>query len=458
MVIRAVSEPRSRYATYEEPIRDQGHPVFAKHTCILLLEMKSILVLLMALLALVSHDSVAEAKPTIAVLGLEVIDNGNVDKETTRAALRLAHELREQAKRPDGKYGFAPNSAKDLLELKLLSGCSDEGRTCMADIGKNLGADRLLYGKLERRRRGYQVSLKLLNTKTKQMEKTTSELIPAADLKSNKINKWARSLYARLIGVPESGSLAVSTNVSKGTVYIDGVVAITLRDGSAKVLGLSEGTHVVTIEANGYVRYEAEVAIAAGSTENLSVSLSATGSGSGGGDDEEDDGMLWKVGFFGGVLVTGAMATGLTYTGLQVIGKLEDDKVAAWDALQQDGTCQTTGQNTCYREIAGTTADTVDDSCGKARGLDVTGDNGSLNNFIATCKDGEDAATRTNLFIAGTAVAALATAYLGYQGWVVHGGSNKERRAKAGTRKKNRVIVRPHLSEHSVGAGLSLDF
>ncbi len=423
--------------------------------CILILEMKSILVLLTALLALVSHDSVADAKPTIAVLGLEVIDNGNVDKETTRAALRLAHELREQAKRPDGKYGFAPNSAKDLLELKLLSGCSDEGRTCMAAIGKNLGADRLLYGKLERRRRGYQVSLKLLNTKTKQMEKTTSELIPAADLKSNKINKWARSLYARLIGVPESGSLAVSTNVSKGTVYIDGVVAITLRDGSAKVLGLSEGTHVVTIEANGYVRYEAEVAITAGSTENLSVSLSSAGSESGGDDDEEDDGMLWKVGFFGGVLVTGAMATGLTYTGLQVIGKLEDDKVAAWDDLQQDGTCMVGGE-TCYRDIAGDTPNTVDDSCGKARELGV--DNGSLNSFIATCKDGEDAATRTNLFIAGTAVAALATAYLGYQGWVVHGGSNKERRAKAGKRAKNRVIVRPHLSEHSVGAGLSLDF
>ncbi len=427
--------------------------------------MKSILVLLTALLALVSHDSIANAKPMIAVLGLEVIDNGNVDKETTRAAQRLAHELREQAKRPDGKYGFAPNSAKDLLELKLLSGCGDEGRTCMADIGKSLGADRLLYGKIERRKRGYQVSLKLLNTKTKQMEKTTSELIPAEDLKSSKINKWARSLYARLIGVPESGSLAVSTNVSKGTVYIDGVVAITLRDGSAKVLGLTEGTHVVTIEASGYVRYEAEVAITAGATENLSVSLSSAGSGSGGRDDDGDSGTLWKVGFFGGVLVTGALGSMIYYKGLEVEGKYEDAKTEAWLALTSDDECK--GEldghgGTCYEAITwDLTPDDkkVGDSCGRAAKLVLESESSrtTLDNFRDKCEDGDSAADRVNLFVAGTAIAALATAYLGYQGWVVHGGSNKERRAKA-KRKRGRVIVRPHLSEHSIGAGLSLDF
>ncbi len=110
--------------------------------------MKSIWLLFAAFFTLISYQGVAQAKPTIAVLGLEVIDNGNVDKETTRAAQRLAQELRVQAKRPNGKFAFAPNSEKDLLELKLLSGCSDEGRSCMAEIGVELGADRLLYGKL----------------------------------------------------------------------------------------------------------------------------------------------------------------------------------------------------------------------------------------------------------------------------------------------------------------------
>ncbi len=412
--------------------------------------MKSIWLLFAAFLTLVTHDAVAEAKPTIAVLGLEVIDNGNVDKETTRAAQRLAQELRTQAKQPDGKFDFAPNSEKDLLELKLLSGCSDEGRTCMAEIGSDLGADRLLYGKVERRRRGYQVSLKLLNTKTKQMEKTTSELIPTEDLHNRKINKWARSLYARLIGVPESGTLSIEANVDKATIYIDGSVATTLRDGSAKVLGLSEGTHTVTIEADGYIRYESEVAVSAGEVELLSVSLSAQ-SKKGKGKDEGSNGTLWKVGFAGGVLLTGAMATGWAYNGLQVWGELNDAKVDAWNNLK--GT-------QAYDDIADGSSGTVQDSCGKATGSNVTPDStGALDAFISACKDGEDGAARTNLFIAGTAVAALATAYFGYQGWVVHGGkSNKERRAGKKNKKKTNLVVTPQISAGSVGAGLSLDF
>ena len=418
--------------------------------------LKSFWLLFAVFMTLAPGDAVAEDKPSIAVLGLEVIDNGNVDKETTRAAQRLAQELRGQAKRPDGKYSFAPNSEKDLLELKLLSMCSDEGRACMADIGTDLGADRLLYGKLERRQKGYQVSLKLLNTKTQEMEKTTSELIPADDLHNNNINKWARSLYARLIGVPESGTLSIDANVAKATIYIDGSVATTLRDGSAKVLGLGEGMHTVTIEADGYDRYEAEVAVTAGKVEVLSVSLSARATGKPGkGKGKGSSGGLWKAGFVGGVLLTGAMATGWGITGLKVWGELDDAKVESWNNLKA-------ADPEAYSAIAGMAEGTVQDSCGKA-GRSSIPDNGSgsLQSFLGACQDGEDAAFRANLFIAGTAVAALATAYMGYQGWVVHGGkSNKERRANATSKesKKSNVVVTPHIGRQSFGAGLSLEF
>lgn len=416
---------------------------------------KSFWLLLATVLTLVVGGSHAEAKPTIAVLGLEVIDNGNVDKETTGAAQRLANELRIQAKRPDGKFAFAPNSEKDLLELKLLSGCSDEGRSCMADIGADLGADRLLYGKLERRQKGYQVSLKLLNTKTKQMEKTTSELIPIEDLHNNKINKWARSLFARLIGVPESGTLSIDANVEKATIYIDGSVATTLRDGSAKVLGLSEGTHTVTIEADGYDRYEAEVAVAAGEVEILSVSLEAQATTSPDKTDEEgSDGSLWRIGFVGGALITGAMASGWAYNGLRMSGSLDEAKVEAWNALQA-------GDSDAYAAIsAGAQDGVVKDSCGEADDYQPSGAaSGELVNFRNACQDGRDAATRANIFIAGTAVAALATAYMGYQGWIVHGKkSNKERQAKRRNKNERRVVVTPQLGRASVGAGLSLEF
>lgn len=414
--------------------------------------MKSIILLLTTALALFALTASVSAKPKIAVLGLEVINNGGVDKTTTQAAQDFAQKLRNQASKSTSKYSLAPNSAQDLLELKLLSGCSDEGRTCMSDIGKELGADRLLYGKLERRKRGYQISLKLLNTKTRQMEKTITELIPSSDLESASMTKWAGVLYGRLIGLKESGSLVVNANVDQATVSVDGVVKTTLVDGQAKINGLKEGVHSITIEADGYDTYQAQVVIDAGESEDLSVGLAESkiyqkpikrkgnkgSSGSG-----------WKIAFVGGVLVTSGMAAGFAFNGLKVVGELKDNKEQAFQDLEA------TIGSTAASQFA------VGDSCGVAKSRQNTlGDgtaNANLDALISACNEGDDAATLTNIFIAGTAVAALATVYFGYKGWVLNDGESEERMGRKKT-KKNRVVVTPQLTPESVGAGLSIDF
>ena len=51
-------------------------------------------------------------------------------------------------------------------------------------------------------------------------------------------------------------TLRIDADVDKATIYVDGKVATTLRDGSAKVVGLDEGVHEVAIEADGFKRYE----------------------------------------------------------------------------------------------------------------------------------------------------------------------------------------------------------
>lgn len=411
--------------------------------------MKSIAVLFAALLAMVAQSESANAKPKIAVLGLEVIDNGAVDKRATQAAQSLANELRGEASRSDGKYSLAPNSAKDLLELKLLSDCSDEGRSCMAAIGKDLGADRLLYGKIQSHRKGYQVTLKLLNTNTREMERTTSELIPSEDFYSAEINTWARSLFARLIGVPEAGTLAIDANVDKATIYIDGDVATTLRGGSAKVLGLSEGTHKVTIEADSFKRYEADVAISAGQTEKLSISLiPLTASAS---KQEERGGRISRIAFVGGVIVTAGLGAGIVYNGMRVRGEFEPNQEKTWKEL---------GENNpdIARAIGAGSSKTIKDACGKAQRYEGAPDQ-SLSAYIKACKDGEAAETRTNLFVAGTVVAAVATMYFGYHGWIVHGEKrSKERNSSKTTSSKRRVVVVPQWSAESLGAGLSIEF
>jgi hypothetical protein len=189
----------------------------------------------------------ALARPTVAVLGLEVVEEGGVDARTTAAAKSLTRALRAEAGRDDGTLALAPDSAKDLLELKLLSDCSDEGRRCMADIGKELKADFLLYGKVEKTRNGYQVSLKLLDTGTAQMTKTTSDIVPFADATTDAMSTWARSFYGRLSGAPETGSLVVTGDIS-GTVFVDGEQRAHIVAGVARIPGLAAGPHRVTIE------------------------------------------------------------------------------------------------------------------------------------------------------------------------------------------------------------------
>jgi hypothetical protein len=418
--------------------------------------MKRITVLVASVLALVGLSAAAHAKPKVAVLGLEVIDNGAVDKKATQAAQGLAEELRAQASLHDGKFELAPHSAKDLLELKLLSDCGDEGRTCMAAIGKDLGADRLLYGKIERRKTGYQVSLKLLNTNTKAMEKTTSELIPEDDLHTTKITRWSRSLYSRLIGVPESGNLRLDANVDKATIYVDGKVATTLRAGSAKVVGLEEGVHKVAIEADGYKRYEADVAITAGSTEELSVSMISAKSGGGGGSSESDPGKIWQIAFYSGAIVTAGMGLGWTYYGVQAgylgDGGLINDKESTWATLQSENPTAVTE----IADAAGmTSSGVINDSCGHTSA--VSNKDAAYDAFVKACKDGEAAADRATYAAVGTAIFGLATAYFGYQTFVVHGGKSKERQAR-NKKKGSTIVVAPQVSPDSIGAGLSLEF
>ena len=68
-----------------------------------------------------------------SLLGLEVKQTGSkVDMNTPKLAKRLTDGLRKRAAMARGDFSLAPNSNKDLLEMKLLGNCDDEGAGCMA--------------------------------------------------------------------------------------------------------------------------------------------------------------------------------------------------------------------------------------------------------------------------------------------------------------------------------------
>lgn len=221
----------------------------------------------------------AGGKPPIAILGLEVYDNGSgIDPETTKAAKDVTAALRERARVPSGPYALVLGGDKELIDEKLLNNCDSEAPTCMASIGSELGAELLMYGKIEKVAQSgqsvYKVSIKLLNVLRKQLANSTVENIPTVDASGVRVSTHAKNWYGKLatVGIG-GGSLAVRANIDRGTVLVDDDLKGNLASGMFTYGGLPEGRHTLAIEAKDYQRYETSITIRNGETLQHSANL-----------------------------------------------------------------------------------------------------------------------------------------------------------------------------------------
>src|SRR5258706_1591605 len=128
-------------------------------------------------------------RPKIAVLGLEVQTNGaTADPESTRIAKWLTQGLRNRATANRGQYQLAPNSARELLDEKLMKECMTEKPECMAVIGNEVQADFLLFGRIDKMIKNdisaFQVTLKLLDVQNKQELTPLKQFVPVNTAKS----------------------------------------------------------------------------------------------------------------------------------------------------------------------------------------------------------------------------------------------------------------------------------
>jgi hypothetical protein len=412
-------------------------------------------VLALGIAALVAGaGSIAEAaKPTVAVLGLEVVDEGGgIDEKSTKMAKELTDALRQRAKVGTGPFALAAGSDKDLLEMKLLSGCDSEADDCMAGIGKELGAERLLYGKVQKRQGGYQVSLKLLNVASKKNEKSTSDLIPVAQSSGPELTRWGKTFYNRLTGATDVGTMVVRANVDRGIVYLDGAVKGNLVGGTARITGLAEGAYRLGVEADGHVRYDARITVSGGqdTTHQAELEANALRGGAPSGEPREVQGTVSTADRPGGgsralfwtsLVLTAGSATAMTVTGLQVRGSLLDDKNAAIRDWQERN-------DAMADELSGS------DACDKAPGLDGTED------VVKACDKGKTWALATNVLIGTTVVGAVATVLFYYKGYVEPRSANEGGSASVRPRKKSSpvVSVTPAVSPTTLGAGVRIDF
>src|SRR5581483_627692 len=223
-------------------------------------------VALLAILLLPCAAALARAEPSVAVLGLEPIDVPEA------LAQQLTDALRQRAA---GTSGIRSVQGKDLIEIKMVFGCDSENPTCMANAGRTLGADKLLYGTLKKaagkNNQNVIVSLKLLDVRSASVEKFVSTTVQKRELAAGTVNQSAARWFGDLVEVAKP-MLTVTSDPTGAAVTVDGASAgrtpITLRD-------LPAGQHLVTVTMPGRLPFTRNVELRPGGTHEVVAMLEA---------------------------------------------------------------------------------------------------------------------------------------------------------------------------------------
>jgi hypothetical protein len=393
-------------------------------------------------LLLVGLGGVAVAKPSIAVLGLEVVDqNGTPTPADTQAAKELSDGLRARAKNGAGPYLLAPGSDKELIDQKLLNNCDNEAAGCMSAIGNQLGSDILMYGHFEKQGKQYQVTIKVLDVSRKAVLKSSSDLIPVAEASGAAMQGWAKRIYAKLTGESSGGTLVVKvSNADRGTILIDGDAKGTISSGTGTVSGLGEGKVRVSVESEGFRRWEKDVTITGGSITvpvELEKGDSGVVSGTNGLDGnvtgpgpgpEGKSTLIWKIGIgVGGV----AMVGGLYYA---------YDNYKQFDVLHDEQCAHGLVPKGSSRQCP--TTDPWDDA-----------------QAAESNKEGDKLANKATLGWAIAGVGAAVTVFSVYKVLSADKGSKERQSARGRRQRKDRTyIVTPIASPKGGGATLRFDW
>src|SRR6266542_1209143 len=224
--------------------------------------MRRYLTVVALLFALPATSRAAGQDVGVAVLGIEPIEVAQA------LASQLTDALRQ---RTAATSGVKLIQGKDLIEVKMVFGCDGETPTCMANAGRTLGADKLLYGTVKKAsKNSVTVALKLLDVKNATVEKFVNDTVPRRELAVSQVGTNAARWFGQLLEIEVKPTLTVSSDPPGANVTVDGQAygrtPLTLRD-------LSAGQHTVVLSAPGRQPATRAVELKPGGAHDVVVAL-----------------------------------------------------------------------------------------------------------------------------------------------------------------------------------------
>lgn len=346
----------------------------------------------------------AAAETTVSVLGIQALD------APTDVATRLASALKRRVARTPGLQLI---KGKNLDEIKLVFGCVNEEPACMARVGRNLQAAKLLWGTLRASGGGYMLSLRYLDVASEKIERSIEQPLTKAD--APRAAETAEQLTTALFPAAQ-GAVRVSSNVVGAEIFVSDLPRGRTTEQGFLVQGVPPGDHVVTVRKKGYGMWKGEVRVQAGGTAEADAHLEPLA-----GvipppppprpvpprrphRPQADPRSGWKVAFWSAAAVTVGLGVGLAVTGISVLD-LEDDKKTEIYRLLNEPVV------TLSPEVE--EAITVGDACS-------TGNKAS-NALRDICEAGDVREDIVNGLVAGTAVAGAVAAFFLYKAYIQQG-------------------------------------
>jgi hypothetical protein len=223
---------------------------------------------LIALALGTSYPRTARAQSDVvstAVLGLEATD----------VPIALTDEIAEQLRqRVSATRDMRLVSGKDLVEVKLVFSCADEAASCMAQAGKSLDAQKLIYGSVKKVGEDYAIWLKMLDVRKARIEFWLTETLLKKQADSAGIKMASGRWFAKLTGRPvNAGTLQVAANVTGAVVSLDGVPVGATAEQPLLIADVTAGKHDLAVAKPGHETVKEQVTVAVGQTVSINLSL-----------------------------------------------------------------------------------------------------------------------------------------------------------------------------------------